>query len=64
MAEPSDYEKDTREMFKLLREDIGTKLNKLEMLVTNHLFHRIQPWVLVVISLLTGLLGAVIAFIV
>lgn len=63
MADPSIYEMDTREMLKLLRKDIQTDLSELKLLVTNHLFHRIQPWVLGTIALLTGLLGAAISLI-
>jgi len=64
MTEPSEYEKDTRIMLSTLADevksdfsDLGLRLDKLNELVTNHLFYRLPPYITIVISILVGVIS-------
>ena len=54
---PSDYEKSTRELVEALIERIEHRLDKLELIVTNHLAHRLPVWATLLLAILTGVIG-------
>ena len=59
--EPSHYEKDTRLMLVTFTKDVKESLKTIELKVTNHLAHRLPVWATIVMSILTGTLGVLIA---
>ncbi len=66
--EISEYERDTRAMLQDFKKDVQGAIKELDAdikeirkLVTNELMHRYPAWITLFVSLMTGIIGALLS---